>query len=192
MNSLMVTMYWKSVVLVSTCYKQIQAHHWAHTLCLIWIYFLITRRSCQVQRKLKFAQTPKDRGHNLLSVMSVSILNYVLASGLPQCHKYLLLILQFLLASILALLASSPTLQAFPTLAAHSLYNPAILTMLTPFVFLFPSFRLSSFPTHFVPASLMERSSLLSCSVYNFLSLLWAVPDASGCSLSYIYNKTFP
>ena len=141
--------------------------------------------------KTPFAQAPKGRRDKWLSVSSMHMTKCMAGLQVPSALQESATNFKAH-ASILALLASSPTLQAFPTLAAHSLYNPAILTMLTPFVFLFPSFRLSSFPTHFVPASLMERSSLLSCSVYNFLSLLWAVPDASGCSLSYIYNKTFP
>ena len=139
--------------------------------------------------------------------MPLSIAKLMLASRLLQYHGYSHL---KVLASILASSTlNSLQLTGFLPLPTHSPDNPTLLAYfvllslsdcLFVCLFVFPpapaslTVSLFSLPCHIL---LSHREPwpepvCWSYSVYFFLSLLWIFPDASGCSVSNVYNRNLP
>lgn len=144
--------------------------------------------------KTPSSQVPKGRRDKWLSVSSVHISKCMASLQAPSALQVSATNFK-VHAGILALLASSPTLNSayrlsLPQLLIHFITLLFQLCSL-PLSFCFPpSPLISHLPTLFLFLS-WQGQVCRSCSVHNFISLLWTLPDASGCSLSYICNKTF-
>lgn len=79
-------------------------------------------------------------------------------------------------------------LMGFPALS-YSLLNPAPLFVCAPPP---PSLLAHSLLSALFLLLSRPGSVFRPCSVCHFLSPLWTLPEASGCSQRHIYNKTLP